>query len=293
MKKRKLFASGILLLFVLILTVNAYSDDHTFIGANSDWSLTEETFDGVPMVLVPAGCFMMGSTSEQVEAAYDSFVEQFGEDISVRQIIESEMPQHVQCFEEPFWIDRYPVRQGDFHRTNTSRSASDRFLGDERPVEVINWFEARDYCEARSARLPTEAEWEYAARGPDSLIYTWGDEWDEDMLIWGREDAQGTAHAGSVEAGASWVGAYDLLGNVWEWTSTIYDSERYPYPHDPADGRDTLLDTDDVRVIRGGAWSSVTVAGFRTAYRVGSRPQSRYYSLGFRCVRPDYDDARD
>jgi iron(II)-dependent oxidoreductase len=270
----------------LLLVSAAAGSDHEPVTHNAAWTPLAQVFDGVPMVLVPAGCFLMGSTPEQVEAAYAAFVAQFGEDAAVRQILETEMPRHEQCFEQPFWIDQYPVTQADFARLGGRRSAVDRFLGENRPVEVINWFEARDFCAARGARLPSEAEWEYAARGPDNLIYPWGDTWDETQLVWNRDEAEGTAEVGSIESGASWVGAYDLTGNVWEWTATIHDPDRYPYPYNSSDGRDTLTSTDDKRVLRGGAWSSVTLAGFRAAYRVSSRPQSRYYSLGFRCVRP-------
>jgi gamma-glutamyl hercynylcysteine S-oxide synthase len=277
------------LAFTVVFT--AYGSRHEAVISNADWTPVEQDFDGVVMALVPSGCFMMGSTPEQVEDAYASFVEQFGEDASVRAILESEMPQHEQCFEEPFWIDRYPVTQGDFDRLAGKRSVADRFSGAERPVETINWYEARDFCELRGARLPTEAEWEYAARGPDSIVYPWGDEWQEDNLAWNRAESLGTADVGSIPAGISWVGAYDLSGNVWEWTSTIYDLEAYPYPYDADDGRSPMFDTDHLRVLRGGAWSSVTLAGFRAAYRVGSRPQSRYYSLGFRCVLPEPVDA--
>lgn len=257
-----------------------------YIEHNADWVTIDRDFDAVPMVLVPAGCFMMGSTEEEAQAAYADFVAQFGEDESVRAIIESETPQHEQCFDTSFWLDQYPVTQATFARYNAKRSAADRFIGDNRPVEVINWFEARDFCALRGGRLPTEAEWEYAARGPDGLTYPWGDTWAADRAVLGREETQGTAEVGSLPNGVSWVGAHDLIGNVWEWTSTIYDLERYSYPHVADDGRAIQTDSDDMRVLRGSAWSSITETGFRAAYRVGSRPQSRYYSLGFRCLIP-------
>lgn len=277
-----------LLLLVLLWGVFAVrgDDDNRVIITNDDWTPIEQDFDGIPMVLVPAGCFLMGSTPEQFQVAYASFVAQFGEDDDVRQALEAEMPQHEQCFETAFWIDKYPTTQANFDLFNTSRSTTNRFLGDNRPVEVINWAESQRFCVARGGRLPTEAEWEYATRGPDGLIYSWGDDWDETMLVWNREEKLGTADVGSIAGGASWVGAYDLIGNVWEWTSTIYDLHRYPYPHRADDGRDTLIDTEDKRVLRGGAWSSITLTGFRAAYRTASRPQSRYFSLGFRCVLP-------
>jgi gamma-glutamyl hercynylcysteine S-oxide synthase len=280
---------NLILALVLTFTVvsAAHSSEHEAVTRNALWTPVEQDFDGFAMVQVPPGCFMMGSTPEQVEDAYVDFVAQFGEDASVREILGAEAPQHEQCFDDPFWIDQYPVTQADFIRLEGARSTADRFSGANRPVETINWYEASDFCELRGGRLPTEAEWEYAARGPDSLTYPWGDEWDEDRLVWNRGEREGTAEVGSIPEGASWVGAYDLSGNVWEWTGTIYDLARYPYPYDADDGRNLITDNENIRVLRGGAWASVTVTGFRAAYRVGSRPQSRYYSLGFRCTRED------
>ncbi|HRF96750.1 MAG TPA: formylglycine-generating enzyme family protein, partial [Aggregatilineales bacterium] len=178
---------------------------------------------------------------------------------------------------------KYPVTQANFIRLNGKRSTGNNFIGDNLPVETINWYESQDFCALRGGRLPTEAEWEYATRGPDGLIYSWGNEWDETQLVWNREESLGTVEVGSIEMGASWIGAYDLIGNVWEWTSTIY-SDVYPYPYISNDGRNLLARTTDKRVLRGGAWSSITLMGFRATYRTASRPHSRYYSLSFRCV---------
>ncbi len=274
----------IFVLIVLCLGIITLSgDEYVAIVTNADWTPIEREVDGIVMVLVPAGCFMMGSTPEQVEVAYASFVAQFGEDADTLHALQTEMPQHEQCFSAPFWMDKYPVRQADFTRLNGKRSTGNNFVGDNLPVETINWYESQDFCALRGGRLPTEAEWEYATRGPDNLIYSWGNDWDETQLVWNREETLGPAEVGSIETSTSWVGAYDLIGNEWEWTSTIY-ADTYPYPYTIGDGRDILTRTTDKRVLRGGAWSSITLMGFRAAYRTASRPHSRYYSLGFRCV---------
>ncbi len=240
-----------------------------FSGGNADWQaqysngLQYVFDDGVRMVLVPAGCFMMGSN--------DGYSD--------------EQPVHQQCFEAPFWIDRTEVTQADFARLGGEQKRQSSFSGADRPVETITWFEARDFCALRGARLPTEADWEYAARGPDGLVYPWGNAFDEDNAVWNRGFGEGTAPVGSRPAGRSWVGADDMSGNVWEWTSSLYES----YPYAAGDGReaDTGTSTDVVRVVRGGSWNYDFSGNLRAADRDWLNPEVRNISLGFRCARSE------
>ncbi|MGQ9909882.1 MAG: SUMF1/EgtB/PvdO family nonheme iron enzyme [Candidatus Flexifilum sp.] len=238
-----------------------------FTGDNHDWSALypggfQHAFaDGVTMVLVPTGCFPMGSASGYRD----------------------EQPVHEQCFAEPFWIDRTEVTRADFVRLGGRAENTSDLIGDQRPMYQITWFEARDFCALRGARLPTEAEWEYAARGPDGWIYPWGNEWDPARAIWGWRPEQGSADVGSIPTGASWVGALDLSGSVWEWTSSLY--QRYPY--DPTDGReaDTGSQTDVVRVLRGGSGFNASEFDLRASARIRFHPDHWNMYRGFRCAR--------
>ena len=258
---------------------------------NADWTPVVQDFDGVEMALVPAGCFMMGSTDEQLDYVdYD-----LG---GYRGWLVDEQPAHEICFEEPFWIDRYEVTQDQFDEFGGQAASDNQFVGENLPREQISWSEALDYCELRGTRLPTEAEWEYAARGPDSLVYPWGNEFEGTRMNfcdlqcneqWADpeiNDGYGTtAPVGSFGDGLSWVGVHDLSGNVWEWTSTIYDQDAYPYEYIGDDGRESRS-SQSQRVLRGGAYD-VTDYSAHVANRHPSDPDIKYPSVGFRCVRSD------
>ena len=221
--------------------------------SNSDWISIAHEFDGVKMVLVPPGCFMMGSTDEQIAYAVTELnvLEQLYPDPS---IFEDERPARHQCFDAPFWIDQTEVTQMDFERIGGVKAKPNRFDGDQRPVENITWFEARDFCALRGMRLPTEREWEYTTRGPDSLVYPWGNRLEASNAVSPNTRAyeQGTAIVGTIPSGKSWVGALDMSGNVWEWVNSWYIS----YQYDENDEREAAEGTflSDSRVMRGGSW---------------------------------------
>lgn len=217
-----------------------------------DWTPEFRAFDDYEMARVPAGCFLMGSDTGEAD----------------------ERPVHEQCIAVPFWIDRYEV-------TNAQYGSSGTFAGDNRPRDSVTWYEARAFCAARGARLPTEVEWEYAARGAKNRVYPWGNHFDAEYLIFDANSGYQSAEVGSKPNGASWVGAQDLSGNLWEWTSSVY---RF-YPYSPDDGRespDELLP----RAVRGGSWVS-DLAMVRAANRAAVDPSRRDPNVGFRCVRDD------
>lgn len=222
-----------------------------YVEHNEGWAVITQDFGGVEMVQVPPGCFLMGSQHGRRD----------------------EQPVHEVCFDRPFWIDRTEV-------TNAGFGSQGVFTGDDRPRENLTWFEARDFCAARGARLPTEAEWEYAARGPDSLYYPWGDRFVEDNLVFDGNFNNETAPVGSRPAGVSWVGALDMSGNVWEWVSSLYR----PYPYRAGDGREASDDAASPRVFRGGLGSYIDY-GTSAATRFQAPPDSRDWFRGFRCAR--------
>lgn len=224
---------------------------------NTEWSPVDRTVDQVDMVLVPSGCFEMGSTDG-----------------------DGEQPVSTVCHVRPYWIDQYEVSSGQFSNHGGRASRANFWPGDERPREEITWRESLEYCKQRNARLPSEAEWEYAARGPDSLIYPWGNDFDSQAVIW-IENANGqTSNVGSRPTGISWVGAYDMSGNVWEWVNSLY----FPYPFNALDGREDTRDSSSMHIIRGGAWGD-EAPRLRSSFRFAFDANRPHDGVGFRCAR--------
>lgn len=228
------------------------------VTANTDWTIRPAPIHAVEMVLVPPGCFTLGT-----EAGKDN-----------------EKPTTHICFNKPFWIDRYEVTDEQFRQFHGVADYTGEFWpGENMPRVQISWFEARAFCQLRDARLPTEAEWEYAARGPDDWMYSWGNQWNPANVS--SVGGSMPRPVGSVAGVASWVGAKDMTGNVWEWTSTAYKD----YPYDPNDGRENPDDTSAARVMRGGAYGAKLEMSGRTVMRSAQTGVKVLNDVGFRCVR--------
>lgn len=232
---------------------------------NNDWSPVEQNINGVPMVLVPAGCFNMGGNNQADEA-----------------------PIHQQCFDMPFWIDKYEITRSAYQEcvdagacdTVSTRSG---LSADTQPVTYIQFYQINNYCQWRGAYLPDEREWEYAARGPDNLKYTWGNTWQEGYAAYG-DNSDTAMPVGSYPNGVSWVGAHDMLGNVWEFTSSGYEEGRITYPYDSTASLHSLETLNPrPRAIRGGSyqWGAQYIYTYNRSYSyIGSTD----FDIGGRCA---------
>ena len=208
--------------------------------------------DGAPMVLVPAGEFWMGSLDGEGD--------------------KDEHPRH-RVYLDAYYMDRFEV--ADKHSNL--------------PVVRVRWHDAEAYCQRAGKRLPTEAEWEKAARGTDGRMYPWGNEEPTSRLAnfgvlfinFFNPFQEKVVQVDGYEAGNSPYGIHHMAGNVWEWTADWYDVlyyEKSPQrnPTGPSNGT--------TKVIRGGSWISSSEL-VRSAYRFKSTPTDRYSEVGFRCAQ--------
>ncbi|MEZ4631151.1 MAG: SUMF1/EgtB/PvdO family nonheme iron enzyme [Deinococcales bacterium] len=241
-----------------ISSARSVPDGRQPITRNADWTPVVGEFDGVRMVLVPVGAYLMGSEDIDMRLCEGGCSKSW---------YENEKPQHLQEIKEPYWLDQTEVTREAYQRCIsagkcTATPANEYSTDDEHPINQVTWIEAKAYCEWRGSRLPTEVEWEYAARGPDGLRFPWGNDY-EVHKVNGRDAGYKIKAVGSYPEGASWVGALDMSGNVWEWVSSQYKA----YPYLASDGREQEAGSN-VRVMRGG---SSRMLLFSSVLRIGSR----------------------
>lgn len=251
-----------------------------------------------PMVRIAESTLRMGSDESDVLGAVADCVGQpYGHRCSPT-LFGNEMPRHLVQLSS-YWIDRFEVRVDDYERCvavgrcgeRPKSEATRRFDRADFPVSRVTWQDAADYCAFRDARLPTEAEFERAARGARGRRYPWGDLFNTRAVNGGRfgwdvtEAADGfseLAPVGSYAAGASPEGVFDLAGNVAEWTLDRYAPAYEPDP--VRDPRGPGLGSSNLRVVRGGSYSSARFR-LRGASRSFAEPSDRRSTLGFRCAR--------
>lgn len=256
---------------------------------------------GIAQVWVPAGSFMMGTSDAEARAALGP-----GTPAWARRELPSEMPSHRVTITKGYWIDKYEAANASFLAfaddggyTNRALWSDDgwawlarhRALEDsfriaararpDYPRVNVTWYEAEAYARWRGGRLPTEAEWEYAARGPKSTIYPWGNAFDTARAnVVNSTDLE---PATGRPTGASWVGAHNMAGNAMEWVSDWLDTEYYRHgaqtdPTGPATGLR--------KVEKGGWWGSNPFVA-RSAYRhFEDPPEYADHHIGLRVVTP-------
>jgi formylglycine-generating enzyme required for sulfatase activity len=269
------------------------------------WHLPNERLLG--FIEVPEGSFLMGTQEEDVPA----LSEQFG---GVREWYEWEVPQH-QLVLPTYYIARYPVTVAQFRAfveaSGHQPGYADTLQGvGTHPVVWVSWREALRYArwltetlrawegtpepvatllrdEHWAITLPSEAEWEKAARGTDGRTFPWGQDADPNRANYGGTRIWRTSAAGCFPGGTSPYGMEDPSGNVWEWTRSMYRD----YPYDSKDGREDLAAGANVlRVMRGGAFDKYQGL-VRCAYRLMFNPSGRYLSVGFRLVMVSQSDS--
>jgi iron(II)-dependent oxidoreductase len=221
------------------------------------------------MVEIPAGPFIMGSDEGDPEDAPAHEVE-------------------VAAFE----IDIFEVTNTDFYSfveaTGYVTYAEERGIGswgekwgvgqDSHPVVMVNWDDAAAYCEWLGKRLPSEVEWEKAARGEDGRRFTWGDDWDPNLANVKERGLRGTAAVGSFGDSVSPYGVEDMIGNVWEWTADWYQAYPDNTTADPYYG-------EQFKVTRGGGWFDEEPQATTFNRNAGDPGKTASDELGFRCVR--------
>ncbi len=270
------------------------------------------------LVMIPAGKFLMGTSESELKE-----IAKLDKDKNYQDWIKREVPQHEVTL-PAYALGRYPVTNAEFTRfiddngyttqdywteAGWRQKESDswtqpRYWDDaqwndpSQPVVGVTWYEAYAYCQwlakktGKPYRLPTEAEWEYAARGPlpspsqgeglGMRVYPWGNQWDKTKCNNKENGSDRTTPVGQFSPqGDSSFGVGDLVGQVWEWCST--KDVAYPYRAD--DGRENA-EGEDIRILRGGSWYNDNPAGIcRCGCRDWNSPRVRIFNRGFRCAR--------
>jgi formylglycine-generating enzyme required for sulfatase activity len=228
-----------------------------------------KTFAGINFIKIEAGCFLMGRDTELKESS------------------PVELPQHKVCIEKPFYLGETEVTQKQWETVMGSNPS--KYKGLYKPVEKVSWEDAQEFIKRLNAqeggtffRLPTEAEWEYAARAGTGTLYSFGDEPKNlaDYAWFGNEGYHGSSKEVATKKPNPW-GLYDMHGNVWEWVQDWYDPNYY---HNSPEKDPKGAESGQYRVYRGGSWVGKAV-NLRCSLRYSGLPVSRTSDIGFRLFR--------
>jgi formylglycine-generating enzyme required for sulfatase activity len=257
---------------------------------------------GISQVYVPSGCFVMGTTDEQA-----TYARTLNAPSWAAKRLSSEQPAQAVCLTEGYWIDEFEVTNASFQafidadgyltqaywsedgwkwleRQSLEQlfSRCEAENAPDHPKVCITWYEAEAYANWRGGRLPSEAEWEFAARGTEALVYPWGNEWDTTKA--NVEESSGLVAVGSYPEGVSWVGAHDMAGNAMEWVADWLSPNHNHLADQPENP--TGLATGRMKVEKGGWWGSNALVS-RSAYRHFEDPPTyQDHHIGFRVVTP-------
>ncbi|MGH7273440.1 MAG: formylglycine-generating enzyme family protein [Nitrospiria bacterium] len=227
------------------------------------------------MVYIPSGYFLMGSVQELGLRALEAGVDEF--------------PQH-RVILKAFWIDQSEVTVDQYRRFVQATGNRPPPIWEDlaypqptptHPVIDVSWFDAEAHCRWVRKRLPTEAEWEKAARGTDGRVWPWGEFFNPEKANVLDSGKGWTMPVGSFEEDLSAYGVLDMAGNAMEWTSSWYQ----PYP---GSRLDRVAFGEKYRVIKGGAWNTPALPFSRAANRYAVAPKWDHPNQGFRCAK----DAR-
>lgn len=283
------------------------------------------------MALIPEGLFLMGSTADDIDKLLelDRNVEAGRFDV--------EVPQR-EVYISAYLIDKYPVTNAEYKKFIESGGYKKRDFWsdagwdyvlrskpldsdvvnsaldgeDDCPVVNVSWYEADAFAKYAGKRLPTEAEWEKAARGTDGRVYPWGNEFDKTRLNCAESKIEKPTPVTKYPEGQSDYGCFDMAGNIWEWTADWFDSQYYrsapdrdpqgpvkaedkPFFGRPEDVGTSIYDLEpskagsstlsDCKVLRGGSWNGGGVIHIRCANRDYDEPDYKNDTIGFRCAR--------
>ena len=283
-------------IFVLILVV--YGD---FAVAEASGA-AQQVLATIEWVAIPEGEFLMGSTPEEAKAAYQDA--KLRSSMLEQHTFDAELPQHRVSL-SAYEISRYEITNAQYRvfveamnrpaprgHNGEETWADETFNGDTQPVVGVTWFDAQAFAEWIGGSLPSEAQWERAARGTEARLYPWGDAQPK-----ARQHANFARRynrpmpVGQFRKGESPDGIADLAGNVWEWcldeyTPTAYRRNVEGVPRNPLNLR--FRDVLSARVIRGGAWD-VGRSFLRSSLRFKFYPLDSTHTIGFRVVRPRPD----